>query len=94
MFKPGDVVVSVTDEKIKPTLWKVKHVEGGYVTADAMADAFTPVTGIFKVDQWEYAEHRPVSVGGWSCDICGVGVNGQTDEDGRPVQDGDSVRHT
>jgi hypothetical protein len=39
-------------------------------------------------------DHRPASVGGWKCDICGTPVNGQTDEDGIPVQRGDSVRHT
>lgn len=39
-------------------------------------------------------DHRPVSVGGWECDICGREVNGQTDDDGRPVMRGDSVRHT
>lgn len=39
-------------------------------------------------------EHRVVSVSGWTCDICGVTVNGQTDEDGWPLMQGDSVRHT
>lgn len=37
-------------------------------------------------------DHLPVSVSGWTCDLCGRSVNGQTDFDGitRP---GDSVRH-
>lgn len=39
-------------------------------------------------------DHRVISEGGWTCDVCGVPVNGQTDDDGNPVQDGDSVRHT
>lgn len=38
-------------------------------------------------------EHQPVSVEGWHCDVCGLPVNGQTDEAGRPLQRGDSVRH-
>lgn len=40
------------------------------------------------------ADHIPVSVEGWTCDICGVPVNGQTNDLGHPVQRGDSVRHT
>lgn len=39
-------------------------------------------------------DHLVVSVSGWRCDICGVPVNGQTDEEGRPLMSGDSVRHT
>jgi hypothetical protein len=38
--------------------------------------------------------HRVISVSGWTCDICDVPVNGQTDRDGWPVMEGDSVRHT
>jgi hypothetical protein len=39
-------------------------------------------------------DHRPISTGGWHCDVCGLPVNGQTDEDGWPKMEGDSVRHT
>ena len=38
-------------------------------------------------------EHSVVSLDGWTCDRCGRSVNGQTDEDGRPTIEGDSVRH-
>lgn len=38
-------------------------------------------------------DHRPVSVEGWTCDACGLPVNGQTDDQGWPVMEGDSVRH-
>ena len=40
------------------------------------------------------ADHRVISVSGWRCDVCGVEVNGQTDDEGWPMVDGDSVRHT
>lgn len=39
------------------------------------------------------SDHIPISVSGWTCDVCDAEVNGQTDEDGRPLIDGDSVRH-
>ena len=38
-------------------------------------------------------DHRVISVGGWTCDVCGQEVNGQTDGDGIPKMDGESVRH-
>lgn len=38
-------------------------------------------------------DHRAVSVSGWTCDICGLPVTGQTDEDGWPVIQGDNVGH-
>lgn len=38
-------------------------------------------------------DHAVVSAGGWTCDVCGLAVNGQTDGQGRAVLDGDSVRH-
>ena len=41
-----------------------------------------------------FSEHRVISESGWQCDICGVDVNGQTDDLGRPIIPGDSVRHT
>jgi hypothetical protein len=37
--------------------------------------------------------HQPISADGWTCEVCGRSVNGQTDEDGRPLHQGDSVRH-
>jgi hypothetical protein len=40
------------------------------------------------------SEHRVVSLDGWHCDVCGSAVNGQTDDNGRPVVDGDAVYHT
>jgi hypothetical protein len=40
------------------------------------------------------SDHRVVSTGGWACDVCGREVNGQTDDDGIPKMDGDSVYHT
>lgn len=39
-------------------------------------------------------EHLVISTSGWHCDICGVEANGQTDDQGIPVMEGDSVRHT
>ena len=38
--------------------------------------------------------HIVISEGGWTCDVCGVEVNGQTNSEGHPVMQGDSVRHT
>jgi hypothetical protein len=38
--------------------------------------------------------HRVVSLDGWTCDVCGKPVNGQTDADGTPAQAGDNVHHT
>jgi glycine cleavage system H lipoate-binding protein len=38
-------------------------------------------------------DHFVVSIDGYACDRCGRLVNGQTDEDGRPTIEGDSVRH-
>jgi len=38
--------------------------------------------------------HLVISVSGWTCDVCGLPVNGQTDENGWATIDGDSVRHT
>jgi hypothetical protein len=39
-------------------------------------------------------QHRVVSISGWTCDICGVAVNDhQTDADGWPLIDTESVRH-
>jgi len=46
-----------------------------------------------RADKAETGPHRVVSIDGWECDICGAPVNGQTDESGTPVIDGDSVRH-
>lgn len=40
------------------------------------------------------ADHRVVSLGGWTCDVCGREVNGQTDDDGIPRMQGDAVYHT
>jgi hypothetical protein len=37
--------------------------------------------------------HQVISLDGWTCDICGQPVNGQTDHDGQPLISGDSVRH-
>lgn len=39
------------------------------------------------------ADHAPVSIYGWNCDVCGRPVNGRTDENGVPAQQGDSVHH-
>jgi hypothetical protein len=39
-------------------------------------------------------DHRVVSLGGWTCDVCGREVNGQTDDDGTPLMQGDAVYHT
>lgn len=39
-------------------------------------------------------DHRVISLDGWTCDICGRSVNGQTDEDGEPTIAGDAVYHT
>ena len=39
------------------------------------------------------SDHRIVSVDGWACDVCGQPVNGQTDADGIPLNEGESVRH-
>lgn len=38
--------------------------------------------------------HLVVSVSGWTCDECGLPVNGQTDESGIPAMEGDYVHHT
>jgi hypothetical protein len=38
-------------------------------------------------------DHKVISRDGWTCDICGKPVNGQTDADGVPVQCGDAVYH-
>lgn len=37
--------------------------------------------------------HQVISTDGWTCDVCGRPVNGQTDENGEPTIPGDSVRH-
>ena len=39
-------------------------------------------------------DHLVISTGGWECDVCGVAVNGQTDEFGRTTINGDNVFHT
>ena len=39
-------------------------------------------------------DHLRVSPGGWTCDVCGVAVNGQTDDGGIPLHDGEFVGHT
>ena len=45
-------------------------------------------------DDWRSpAFHRVVSTDGWYCDVCGVAVNGQTDDQGWPVMEGDNVHH-
>ena len=45
------------------------------------------------VREW-LQDHPVVSLDGWTCDTCGIPVNGQTDDQGIPRIRGDSVRHT
>ena len=40
-----------------------------------------------------FRDHRVVSLDGWTCDTCGLPVNGQTDEQGVPTIRGDHIGH-
>ena len=57
------------------------------------ADADSPAT-LAEQGQAADRDHLVISVGGWTCDECGLPVNGQTNDEGQPLLDGDSVRHT
>jgi hypothetical protein len=66
---------------------------GGEVSPTSWRDPRMACDGCGEVLPCCETMHEPVSVSGWTCDLCGESVNGQTDEDGRPLHDGESVRH-